>query len=206
MPGFLIADRQAGSNSLGITGTPGTGKKSVASLVATVLKFGLLDLNSFAFEAGCAETSRDGIDVDVDKLHRALIKTGLNDRVIFGHLLPDVFKRGELSFVALLRCNPQILRKRLLARGYLGARLIENIEAELIGVSLSHALDVFGGRALGEFDSTNVDPARLSRQIVREFRSRPPRKTPWIDWTTTYDSPAKLRFLLSSESKNSALT
>ncbi len=194
------------SNSLGITGTPGTGKKSVASLVATLLKFRLLDLNAFALEAGCAKSSREGIDVDVDKLHRALVKTELNDRVIFGHLLPDVFRRGELGFVALLRCDPQILRKRLLARGYQGARLIENVEAELIGVTLSHALDVFGERALCELDSTSLHPARLSRQIVREFRSRPPRKTAWIDWTTSYDSAAKLRLLLSSESKNSAFT
>ncbi len=134
------------------------------------------------------------------------MNTELTDRVIFGHLLPEVFKRGEIGLVVVLRCDPQILKERLLARGYEGAQLIENVEAEFIGVSLSHALDVFGEHALREYDSTSVDSARLSRQIVREFRSRPSRKTPWIDWTSNYDSAAKLRFLLSSESKNSAFT
>lgn len=178
----------------------------MAPLIAAALGFRLIDLNAFALMAGCTETTHRGIGVDVVKLRRALMKTRIHNCVVFGHLLPDLFKRDEFRFVVVLRCDPQLLKRRLLARGYQGAHLIENVEAELIGVSLSDSLEVFGERALGEYDSTRVDPGRLSRQIVRDFRNLPPRKTPWIDWTTSYDSAAKLRFLLSSESKDSAFT
>jgi adenylate kinase len=202
----LRAVRQSRSNSLGITGTPGTGKRSAAPLIASALDFRVIDLNAFALEAGCSETLPKGTDVDVVKLRRALLKTEIEGRVVFGHLLPDVFKGGELGFVAVIRCDPRVLKRRLLARGYRGRQLIENIEAELIGVSLSDSLETFGGRALGEYDSTSVTPSRLSRQIVGDFRRLSPRRTPWIDWTTSYDSAVKLRLLLSSESKDSAFT
>lgn len=137
--------------------------------------------------------------MDVGRLRRALLNVELQERVIFGHLLPEVFERGILGFVAVIRCDPQVLKQRLSSRGYSHALLIENVEAELIGVLLSEALAVFGERHVGEFDSTNSDPAVLSRRIVRAISGHGKKKARWIDWTTRYDSVEKLASVLPSE-------
>ena len=206
MPVFLKAGPRKRNDSVGITGTPGTGKKSVAPLVARALNFRLMDLSAFAVENGCADDSPDGSVVDVGKLRRVLRRSRLHALVIFGHLLPSVFRKGELGFVAVLRCEPRALRMRLIARGYDDVKVTENVEAELIGVSLSETLSVFGGRKVREYDSTRVDPARISREIIRESQGRIRRGTTWIDWTARYDSAVKLRSLLSSERTDSAFT
>jgi len=113
------------------------------------------------------------------------------------HLLPDVLRARELGFVAVLRCEPRALKKRLAARGYGHAKVVENLEAELIGSVLDAAVRAFGKRAVHEYDTTRASPRTVAERIARDFRSRSAQKRPWIDWTLGYGSSAKLRLLLS---------
>jgi adenylate kinase len=192
---------------LGVTGTPGTGKKSVAADLATLLGFTAMDLNLLARELGCAEQIDESIVVDTRRLSRVLRGRALSGVVLHGHLLPDLFRGKGIDYVAVLRCDPAILKERLRARGYRGDHLRENVEAELIGVSLSTSLQSFGSSRVREFDTSQSKPREVARAIAAGYKSRRRlRSRAWTDWTTRYDSPAELRSLLSSTRTDSAFT
>lgn len=186
---------------IGISGTPGTGKKTIAPLVAELM--GLpppVSLNSLV--AG------GGPDVDPLHLRRALLSLRPAEGVVFGHLLPHVLKRSEVALVAVLRCEPASLRTRLLARNYPEAKVKENVEAELIGVVLDECVRRFGGRLVREYDTTSSSPENVARAIATDVRPGEAQhlRHAWIDWTLNYDSPNKLRSLLEGTSDPPAST
>ena len=190
---------------LGITGTPGTGKKTIAPLVASRLGFSTLDLNSLAIRRKSLNPG-DTIEVEIAPMRRRLEKLEFESKVLYGHLLPSVFRRGELDFIVVLRCKPAVLKGRLLRRGYSPQKLRENLEAELIGVTLAECLKRFGDERLLEYDASSGEPGLVVDRILADISGTRRRKRRWIDWTLLYDSPRKLRSLFSTESTDSALT
>jgi len=192
---------------LGVTGTPGTGKKSVSAELAALLGFAAKDLNALAREFGCMERVDEALVVDTERLSRSLGERVWSGVVFHGHLLPDLFRGVGVDYVAVLRCDPATLKERLLMRGYRGDHLRENVEAELIGVSLSASLRSFGPAHVHEFDTSRSKPEEVAKEIAAGYRSKPPsRRGGWTDWTTRYDSPPALMSLLSSASTDSAFT
>ena len=181
---------------LGITGSPGTGKKTLAPLVASLLSYSLLDLN-VAARGYSKLTYGNVLEIDTERLGRKVAGLVVPECVVFGHLLPHVIGRHGIDFVAVLRCEPTALKKRLLARGYRGEKLTQNLEAELIGVVLDECIHSFGESKVREYDSTKEDPDRLAEMIATDYRGRARHAGEWIDWTRGYTSSARLRSLLS---------
>ncbi len=183
---------------VGICGTPGTGKKTLAPLVAALLgPPGAVPISSFA--------RKGEVDVDTERLRRKVLKSLPPGAVLYGHLLPHVLRKSEARFVAVLRCEPSVLRERLLRRGYPGAKVTENVEAELIGVALDECVSRFGADLVHEYDTTSSSPEEVANAIARDAaaarapgkkRSAASRRA-WIDWTLGYDSSSKLRSLLA---------
>ncbi len=140
---------------------------------------------------------RGELVVDTRKLGSQLAKRGTACAVVSGHLLADVLKPASVDFVVVLRCDPAVLKRRLASRGYVPDKVLENVEAELIGVVLDGAVRRFGAAKVHEYDSTNASPASLARRIAEDYLAGRPQASPWIDWTLDYDSSARLRSLLS---------
>jgi adenylate kinase len=188
---------------LALTGTPGVGKKTVAPVVAKRLGMKALALNSLAR----GRKLNDGeLVVDPKKLRSDLLKLDRTDTVVFGHLVPDVLRRRDVDFVAVLRCKPEELKKRLAARGYPSSKVIENVEAELIGVVLDSCIRSFGQDVVHEYDTTKASPRTIAQKIAAERAADVPHTGGWIDWTLDYDSPTKLMSLLSSARTDPAST
>ncbi|MDA4114387.1 MAG: AAA family ATPase [Thaumarchaeota archaeon] len=182
--------------ALGVTGTPGTGKKTVSPILASLLDLRLLEINSLAIPYSVP--NREGeLVVDVEILASELRRREIAGAVVSGHLLADVLKRGDLGFVAVLRCEPAVLKRRLTSRGYPHEKVIENVEAELIGVGLDAAVRRFGATKVHDYDATRAKPALLARTIADDYRGGLPQAEPWRDWILDYDSSTKLRSLLS---------
>ena len=180
---------------IGICGTPGAGKKTVAPIVASLAGLPApISINSLA---------RTGqVEVDPKVLRTRLLKLNPGRAVVFGHLLPHVVNRSEVAMVAVLRCEPSVLRKRLVARRYPPAKVTENVEAELIGVVLDECVRKFGSELVREYDTTSASPKKVAAAIARDARGNGPktaaRAAPaWIDWTLSYGSSSKLRSLLA---------
>ncbi len=139
---------------IAITGTPGTGKSSVAGLLSE--KYEVHSVKELAESYECSEKDDTGeLLVDVDCL-----KGKIGNGIIEGHLShllnPDL--------IILLRCNPEVLRKRLEGRGYSDEKLRENLEAEAVDVILEEALET--GRPVFEIDSTERSAEETASAII----------------------------------------
>jgi adenylate kinase len=191
---------------VGVCGTPGTGKKTVSPMVAKLMGLPApIPINSLAPEGV--------VEVDTTLLRRKLLGLDPPRTVLFGHLLPHVLRKSEAGFVAVLRCEPSVLRERLVKRGYPSAKAIENAEAELIGVVLDECVKSFGSALVRDYDTTSASPEAVAGAIARDAESSSPgRKADvaapraWIDWTLDYDSSTKLRSLLAGSSDPPAST
>ncbi len=182
---------------IGITGTPGSGKKSVASAIAKRLNLSCVSLNDVALSEGLLAAGGKKGEVDTEALGKVLRKSVTGRAVIHGHLLPYVFGARAVEQVVVLRCEPRVLKSRLLARGYPMEKVVENVEAELIGLIASDSYDAFGEVKTHEFDTSATSPREASEGVLGILRGATGASR--IDWTQDYDSGTKLRLLLSAE-------
>jgi adenylate kinase len=193
------------AGAIGLTGTPGTGKKSVSPILARLLGMEDVRLNSMA--EGYSERSGDGdLLVDVKLLARRVAQRGTAGAVFSGHLLSDVLPPSRADFIAVLRCEPSTLKRRLSARGYSPQKVLENVEAELIGVVLDGAIRRYGAPKVHEYDSTRTTASALARRIATDYRAGRAQTRPWVDWTLRYGSSTRLMSLLSSPRTDPAST
>ncbi|MEM1525058.1 MAG: adenylate kinase family protein [Nitrososphaerales archaeon] len=171
---------------IGITGSPATGKKSVGRIVAKRLNYDFLDLNDLAIN-GNAIIGMDNRDfiIDPKKLRKLALEfiEGKNV-IIVGHLLPSIFKRNEIDFVAVLRCSPWELMKRYAERGYSEKKAKENAGAEILDICLVEALRVFGRKKVYEFDTTGKTPEEVANELISSYKGGVKKKAIGIDWLT----------------------
>lgn len=187
---------------LGITGTPGTGKKTLAPAVAEELGLPCVSLNGLLTSAEKARSSRG---VDPRRLRRRLLKVAGGASIVYGHLVPDALAKGDVERVVVLRCNPEVLRRRLQLRGYPTSKVVENVEAELIGVVSASCIAKFGSEKCAEFDTTSRGVRSSTGAVAKLLGSRRSKGT-LVDWVPLYSSAEKLRSLLSDARTDSALT
>ncbi len=122
---------------IGITGTPGTGKTSACALLG-----GVLDLNELIREEGLysgVDDERGSLIADMDGVYDRICEIAQGrdgNLVIEGHLSHHVC---DLAIV--LRLSPDELERRLRKRGYSGAKISENAEAEVVDVILVEAAE-----------------------------------------------------------------
>ena len=204
-----VSLQRNGAALVAVTGTPGTGKKTVAPVVAKMLGLRLQSLNAPELLSSGRRT-RTEVVVDPRRLRKKLLETGLKGALVYGHMVPDVLLRGEPDFVAVLRCDPSELKRRLVARGYPAGKVTENVEAELIGVILDASVRAYGASVVHEYDTTSTSPESIAASMAKDWESRTKRpareRAAWIDWTLDYDSSTKLRSLLSTPSTEPAST
>jgi len=181
---------------IGITGTPGTGKKTIAPLVASRLGVLCRSLNELAESFGLVGGAEDELEVDTEALRKKIAPLRMEPSIVYGHLLPYALAKSSVARVVVLRCEPSALKQRLLARGYLPERVVQNVEAELIGLVASDSYSAFGRGLTAEFDTTATKASVASRLIVPIIRGEE-RGSPAIDWTPRYDSASRLMSLLT---------
>ncbi len=192
-------------NYLGITGTPGTGKKTLAPLVASRLGVRCFSLTDLAESCGLVEPGESGAEVDARKLGRYILEKVRGSSLLFGHLFPYACRRADIARVVVLRCDPKVLKRRLRARGYPAERIIANVEAELIGVVSADSLTAFGPGKVVEFDTSRIKPD-VAALRVSDLLGDPSTHSPPVEWVSSYDSPARLRSLLTVGRAASAFT
>jgi len=116
--------------------------------------------------------------------------------VLFGHLIPYALEEQDVARVVVLRCNPRVLKARLKSRSYPRAKVVENVEAELIGVIAADSEESFGHTKVVEFDNSDAPVGEAAAKVARLLSTRKGRPDS-LDWLRSYDSPEKLRSLLA---------
>ncbi|MDN7011636.1 adenylate kinase [Methanoculleus sp. FWC-SCC3] len=160
----------------GITGTPGTGKTSIAAELErrghTVVR--LTDtVRPYVIEEDC---SRQTLVVDVD---RWVDEFEPLDGFVEGHLAHLL----PCNRVVVLRCRPDILRERLLPRNYPEEKVAENVEAEALDVILVETLEEHPGEHVLEVDTTDLSVGECADRIEWFVRGELPPSYGSIDWS-----------------------
>ena len=111
-----------------ITGTPCTGKTTVADLLGKKLKMPVTHITELVKEKKLGIRKESGaIVVSMKKLWKELKDT---NGIIDGHLACELPLKDAL--VIVLRCRPPVLRDRMKKRKYPERKIKENLEAEAL--------------------------------------------------------------------------
>jgi adenylate kinase len=85
--------------------------------------------------------------------------------------------------VIILRCRPDILKSRLLKRGYSKEKIRENVEAEALDVILVETLDIHPPGNILEIDTTSATIPDCVGQIEQFIRREIPSSYGKNDWS-----------------------
>jgi adenylate kinase len=144
-----------------ITGVPGTGKTSVADLLGRMLKLRVIHLTEWAKKKKLGRREGKGLIVPPARLRRSLLDE--KNVIIEGHLACEFSLPRAIVFV--LRCEPPVLRRRLMAREYSGLKARENIEAEALDYCTILAERNY--RRVYDIDATHSLAPKTAARIAR---------------------------------------
>ena len=141
-----------------LTGTPGTGKTSLKKH----LNKKIISLSEYYEQASEGKTDNGEWIVDIEKLDNILEDSDCNFfEGNFSHKLDKIDK------VIVLRCDPQILEKRLESRNYSKNKVRENLEAEAIGVIYSEAIEIIDKTNVFQIDNSTRKPQETANIIEK---------------------------------------
>jgi len=149
---------------IAITGTPASGKTTVAEKVSSVLGWTLVKLNELAEEKNlyCGiDKKRDCKIVDIEMRKRELSKIDEHNIIIESHYAHEI--PSDVVFV--LRVNPKELRERAESKNWKKEKTEENVEAEIMGICHQEAIGA--GKRVIEIDTTKKKPDSVADEIVK---------------------------------------
>jgi adenylate kinase len=158
-----------------ISGTPGCGKTSVAKEVNDSLQAKLLSLNELAISDNFSfefDEERKTYIVDFEiflpyvlKKIGELKKTKLPFLIIESHF-SDIIPEKFIDYAFILRCDPDVLYKRLKQKNYTQAKIIENIQTEILGNCVNYFIQKQAKFPLFEINTTNLRIDSVAKIIV----------------------------------------
>ncbi|MEM0230940.1 MAG: adenylate kinase family protein [Candidatus Woesearchaeota archaeon] len=169
-----------------ISGTPGTGKSTLAKYLSEKLTFYSINCTQLVKEKRIAsyfDKRRECYVVDVKKLNSTLKseilrlkkltsskKLNLKGIIIDSHL-SHFFPEKETSLCIICKCPLPILRKRLESRGYSKDKVRENLDAEIFEVCLQEAIE--NGHTIIEVDTSKPDCLVSTLKKVKTLLNTP---------------------------------
>jgi len=151
---------------IAVSGTPCTGKTTLAKKIAAKFNYKYLDVNKFIEQSGLPQEydkKRKCKIIDIKKLNKALIKEikafeKLNDLFFIGDKknfkkikflrydgmvidshLSHYLPKKYVDLCVITKCNLKKLKKRLEKRSYSKSKVRENLDAEIFDVCLNEA-------------------------------------------------------------------
>jgi adenylate kinase len=161
-----------------ITGTPGTGKTSLAALIAQDLGYRHLEVGKIVAENGLfsgRDEERQTNIVEEDDEDRLL--DFMEDMMVKGGNVVDyhsseLFPQRWFQLVIVLRAETENIFDRLTARGYSERKREENLEAEICGVCLEEAMESYDPSIVVERPSNTLEDMEATVSLVESTLGR----------------------------------
>jgi adenylate kinase len=157
-----------------VTGTPGTGKSTVAKTLASRYGLRYVNVSEFAIShklyTEYDEETRSYV-IDEEKLSEELEKFIGKEGAVVETIYPSLVRSADR--VLVLRRNPKDLWEELERRGWPIRKVAENVEAELLGVVSQEAKENFSDVCEIDVTDKSVD------QVIELFETR---KCESVDW------------------------
>lgn len=183
-----------------IAGTPGVGKTTIGKIVSQKAGLRFIELiNIIQVNQLNAEREVDGRTLSINA--GRLIRKISEDSLIATHI---AFKpRGiNVERVFVLRRDPFSIIATLTSRGYPEKKVLENAEAEFLGIVFSDMLKKFGTEKTLQINVSNRTIDESVNLLLRGINGENINEE--IDWTRILERDNRLDKLLSLFSKRSS--
>jgi adenylate kinase len=181
-------------NIIVVTGTPGVGKTALAKRLARKTQSDYLNLGEHVRKKRLYrrfDRATRSYIIDERRLHKSLVRfLKAHDRknlVIETHWLGRFMPKRRGMVAVVIRLDPVILSKRLLARKWPRRKVWENVEAELIDLSLYESLRFLGAKRVYQIDVTQKRPQELTQEAIRLTSSGRGWDKSTPNWLERYD-------------------
>lgn len=157
-----------------ITGTPGTGKTSLAKELGKLLKCRVLSEIDFIKSKKLGTLGKFGeLEVSIPKLEKALKKelggkNATKNIILEGHLLCET--KLPVDRVILLHCNSIELEKRLGKKGYHELKIFDNIFCEETGYCKKQVFKNNAKKIVLELESCHA-PKSLAKKLEKKLKN-----------------------------------
>ena len=182
-----------------VTGTPGTGKTEVATLLAKRLKGKHINLGRICLEKGYVKKSNQTAKspiINLNKItqHVKQIISKKSQPLIFdAHFTVKIPRRLKPIFI-VLRCEPTELLKRLTQKRFNKKKKYENVWAEILDFCLQETLAF--SDSVYEIDTTGKKAENVVGEIQRILRYKKKPIKGICDWIKTLEADNKLEKML----------
>jgi adenylate kinase len=164
-----------------ISGTPGTGKTTVSKRISEILGAAIISLNEITVSKKFIleyDKNRETYVVDFERLWPYILnqieelnKINTTLLIIEGHF-SDFVPDELIDMAVILRCDPDILYKRLELRGYKPAKILENIQAEILGNCVNYMIQKKIRTPILEIDTSYLNVDDLAQLIIELISNR----------------------------------
>jgi adenylate kinase len=190
--------------ALVIVGSPGVGKSSISSLLATQLKGRYINVGDLVKDEGLdsgLDKQRDTLIADVERVAERIaevIEEFEGYVIVEGHFAMDVVRDEDLLFAFVLRRNPDELREVLEKRKYAKEKIAENVAAEILDVCLSDAVQAYHESKVHEIDVSGKKTGNVVSEIIDVVQGHRKPRRGIVDWLMQLELKGRLDEFLES--------
>ncbi|KAG7349299.1 nucleotide kinase-like protein [Nitzschia inconspicua] len=160
-----------------ITGTPGVGKTSTASLISERVGLEHVNVGELIVQHQCYEGRDEDLETNVldeDKLldvMEVILDKAAEDGtgIVADFHMCEIFPERWFDLVLVLRASTDVLFDRLTKRGYNEKKRSENMEAEIMQVILEEARESYAPEIVHEVPSNTLDDMETNAKRVAEW-------------------------------------
>lgn len=171
-----------------MTGTPGIGKTVISEKLASRLAAIHINVGEIVKKNNLAsgyDEKRQTLIADTPRVKKRVSQMMAGTRktvIVDGHYAAGVLRKDQVTKVFVLRCHPEQLKQRMMERGFQGAKLKENLAAEILDVCLTDAISDVGADKVCELNTTDKTPEAVVNDILLILKSKKGCEVGVVDW------------------------